>query len=102
MQCDGLNRCLEHVVNLANVDIMSHITKIGAIENQTAIWEYDPDLPDNRVLGGSLDVIAAVGTISIKVCYDTHYYNLMFILWIRFRPLVSASNTLRSCRFSAR
>ena len=58
-------------MNLANVDIMGHIMKIAAIENQTAIWKYDPDLPNNRVLGGSLDVIAAVRTVAIKVCYHT-------------------------------
>jgi hypothetical protein len=58
---------LGHVVNLANVDVMSHITKIAAVENATAIWEYDPSREDNRVLGGSLDVIAAIRTLAIKV-----------------------------------
>jgi hypothetical protein len=67
-QCASTS-CLEHVVNLANVDVMGHITKIAAVENATAIWEYDPDLEDNRVLGGSLDVIAAVRTIAIKVSF---------------------------------
>ena len=57
-------------MNIANVAVMSHITKIAAVENQTAIWEYDPDLPGNRVLGGSLDVIAAIRTIAIKVCHS--------------------------------
>jgi hypothetical protein len=47
---------------------MSHITKIAAVETSTAIWEYDPSLPGNRVLNGSLDVIAAIRTIAIKVC----------------------------------
>jgi hypothetical protein len=56
-------------VSLANIAVMGHITKITAIENATAIWEYDPALPDNRVLSGSLDVIAAVRTITIKVHY---------------------------------
>ena len=64
MICD---RCLDHVVNLGNVDVMSHITKIAAVENATAIWEYDPTNEDNRVLGGSLDVIAAIHTLAIKV-----------------------------------
>jgi hypothetical protein len=54
-------------VNLANIDVMSHITKIAAVETSTAIWEYDPQLPANRVLGGSLDVIATVRTLAIKV-----------------------------------
>jgi hypothetical protein len=60
-------RCLEHVVNLGNVDVMSYITKIAAVETAAAIWEYDPTLEDNRVLGGSLDVVAAIRTLAIKV-----------------------------------
>lgn len=59
--------CLGHVVNLGNVDVMARITKIAAVENATAIWEYDPMQDDNRVLGGSLDVIAAIRTLAIKV-----------------------------------
>jgi hypothetical protein len=70
---DKPTRCLEHVINLANIAVMSHITKIAAVENQTAIWEYDPDEADNRVLGGSLDVIAAIRTIAIKVSRRTDY-----------------------------
>jgi len=42
--------------------------KIAAIETTQAIWEYDPTLPDNRVLGGSLDAIAAIWTLAVKVC----------------------------------
>ena len=52
--------CLGHVVNLAEVDVMTHITKLAAVETASAIWEYDLSLPDNRVLNGSLDVIAAI------------------------------------------
>jgi hypothetical protein len=58
------SRCLGHVVNLGNIDIMSHITKIAAVETTSAIWEYDPDLPGNRILGGSLDVIAAIRVVA--------------------------------------
>ena len=74
------------MVNIANVAIMGHITRIAAVENATAIWEYDPDLPGNRVLGGSLDVIASIRTIAIKVsaiiftaiiCSLFHYYTLL-------------------------
>jgi len=46
---------------------MDRITKIAAVETTTAIWEYDPSLPDNRVLNGLLDVVAAVRTLAIKV-----------------------------------
>ena len=54
------------MVNLSNVDVMDHITKIAAVETTTAIWEYDPSLADNRMLNGSLDVIAAIRTLAIK------------------------------------
>ena len=60
-------RCLAHIVNLGNVDVMAQITKLTAVENATAIWEYDPTKADNRVLGGSLDVIAAICMLAIKV-----------------------------------
>jgi hypothetical protein len=47
---------------------MSHITKLTVIETTNAIWEYDPSDNGNRVLGGGLDVIAMIHTLSIKVC----------------------------------
>ena len=59
--------CFGHVVNIANVAVMGCITKIATVENANAIWEYDPSLPDNRILEGSLDVIAAIRTIAVKV-----------------------------------
>ena len=46
---------------------MSCITKIAAVENANAIWEYDLSLPDNRILEGSLDVIAAIRMIAVKI-----------------------------------
>jgi hypothetical protein len=46
---------------------MGRVTKIAAIENANAIWEYDPSLPNNRILGGFLDVIAAIRIIVVKV-----------------------------------
>ena len=55
-----IHRCLAHVVNLRNINVMAHITKIAAMETTTAIWEYDPSLSDNHVLNGSLDVITAI------------------------------------------
>lgn len=67
----NFGRCLEHVVNLADVAVISHITKLAAIENSTAMWEYDPLDPDNCVLEGSLDVITAIRTLTIKVCFVT-------------------------------
>jgi uncharacterized protein (DUF486 family) len=59
---------------------MSHITKIAAVENATAIWEYDPSLPGNRVLGGSLDVIASIRTIAIKVCTLLVFHHFAFLI----------------------
>jgi hypothetical protein len=61
-------------MNLANIDVMSHITKIAAVETTTAIWEYDPELPANHILGGSLDVIATICTLAIKVCISPLYF----------------------------
>ena len=53
--------------------MIPHITKIAAVETTTAIWEYDPGLPDNQVLGGSLDVIAAIRTLVVKIqCSGQH------------------------------
>lgn len=75
-------RCLEHVVNLANVAVMGHITKIAITENTNAIWEYDPELPDNRVLGGSLDVVAALRTLVVKVCLSIIKPGLL-VVWYR-------------------
>jgi len=60
--------CLVHVVNLGVTNLMAAITKTATVETTSAIWEYDPMLPDNCVLGDSLDVIAAVRTLAIKVC----------------------------------
>lgn len=60
---------MSHVVNLGNVAVMDNITKIAAVETTTAIWEFDPILDDNHVLGGSLDVIAAIRTLAIKVWF---------------------------------
>jgi len=54
-------------VNIANVAVMGHVTKIATIENANAIWEYNPSLLNNCILGGSLDVIAAIHTIAVKV-----------------------------------
>ncbi|KAG2352928.1 hypothetical protein BDR07DRAFT_1497387 [Suillus spraguei] len=46
---------------------MSTITHIANVETSTAIWEFDPTDSSNRVLGNSLDVVAAVCTIAIKI-----------------------------------
>ena len=46
---------------------MSVVTKIAHVETTTAIWEFDPTLPRNQVLGSSLDVIAAIRTLAIKI-----------------------------------
>jgi hypothetical protein len=72
-----IHRCLAHVVNLENVDVMSHITKIAAVETTTAFWEYDPSLLDNCVLNGSLDIIATIRMLAIKVCLNFKLYILI-------------------------
>ncbi|KAG6904650.1 hypothetical protein DXG01_008378, partial [Tephrocybe rancida] len=59
--------CLEHVTNLATVDVMGHITKIKAIDTTSAIWDYSPGDDVNRVLDGCIDVIATIRTLAIKL-----------------------------------
>lgn len=54
-------------MNLAVIDVMKNITNIAAVENKTAIWEFDPTLERNRIINGGLDVIAALRTLAIKV-----------------------------------
>jgi hypothetical protein len=60
---------------------MSHITKLAVIETTNAIWEYDPSDPDNRVLGGGLDVIATIRTLAIKVSCHFLSLNMMQLMW---------------------
>jgi hypothetical protein len=93
-------RCLAHVVNLAVVDFMSHITKIAVVESSNAIWEFDPSLPGNRVLSGSLDVILAIRTIAIKVSLASTPQLHPFYLFFRFSARASALNISSSCKFN--
>jgi hypothetical protein len=67
------SRCLAHVVNLGVIAMMAHITKIAAVETTTAIWDYNPSLDDHQVLGGSLNVIAIIRTLAIKVSFCLSY-----------------------------
>ncbi|KAF8691619.1 hypothetical protein AX14_002750, partial [Amanita brunnescens Koide BX004] len=60
-------RCLVHVINLGIVAVMSHVTKIATMETVSAILEYDLEADDNQILGRSVDVIAAIWTIAIKI-----------------------------------
>lgn len=60
-------RCLSHVLNIGTGDAMTQITQKAAFETSQAIWEYDPSIPECRVLGNSLDVIAALRTLSTKI-----------------------------------
>lgn len=80
-----MNRCLGHVVNLSTVAVMNHITKLAVVENTTAIWEYDPSLANNRVLNGSLDVIAAIRTLVIKVSLPFYFYLLISNLLLQIQ-----------------
>jgi hypothetical protein len=59
--------CLAHVINLAIIAIMLTITKTTAADTSSAIWEFDPMLPNNCVLGGSLDAVTAVRTLTVKI-----------------------------------
>lgn len=47
--------------------MMDYVTRIGVAENYSLLWEYDPADPENRVLGGQLDVISVIRTLAVKV-----------------------------------
>ena len=59
--------CLAHVLNLAIVDIMAEITWIDHIATMAAIWEFNPTLPTNCIMNNSLDVVATIRTLAIKI-----------------------------------
>ena len=59
--------CLTCVVNLAITDFMNIVMQTAHIETTTAIWEFNPTLPQNWVLGNSLDVIVVIRTLAIKI-----------------------------------
>jgi hypothetical protein len=46
---------------------MSVVTRIGSVETASAIWEFDPSLPSNRILHDSLDVVSTIRTLAIKI-----------------------------------
>ena len=82
------------MVNLGNIDVMGHITKIAVVANATAIWEYDSSQADNCVLGGSLDVISAIHTLAIKISIVlSNFSHGSPLIHNRFKRLASASNT---------
>lgn len=65
--------CLAHVINLAITSVLSVVTKISSVETSTAIWEFDPSLPKNRVMNGSPDVVTTIRTLAIKIqCSGQH------------------------------
>jgi hypothetical protein len=69
---------------------MKHITKIAVVENATSIWEYDPSRDDNHVLGGSLDVIAAIRTLAIEVCIKSEsYLSLLLIIGSKISHIIN-------------
>lgn len=62
-----LYRCLAHILNLRIVAVIDKVTSIAAVETTQGIWEYNPNDESNRVLGGNLDVIAAICTLTVKI-----------------------------------
>lgn len=59
--------CLAHILNLAIIDVMNVITRIATVETTIAIWEYNLTLTNNHIMDNSLDVIAAMHTLAIKI-----------------------------------
>ncbi len=55
------------MIQLGIEDFMSAVTQIAVVESKQAIWDYDPQLPQNRIAAGGLDVIAIIRTLAVKV-----------------------------------
>ena len=49
------------------MEFMNVVTKIAHVETTAAIWEFDPTLTQNQVLGSALDVVAVVRMLAIKI-----------------------------------
>ncbi len=96
-----LDRCLAHVINLANIDIMAHITRIAMVESKAAIWDYDPGLPSNHISNGGLDVIATIRTLAIKVSLISYHYRLLLIVVHRGRSKHQAHMLRNSMKLSS-
>ena len=41
--------------------------KTTAICNAATIWDYDSTLPDNHIFNDSLDVVATIRTLAVKI-----------------------------------
>ena len=83
-------------------DVMDKITKMGAMGATVAIWKYDPNDSNNRVSGGSINVICNVWAIAVKVFFLPFCY-LKFILKItRFRSLGNELNILNDFNLNTR
>ena len=52
---------------------MSEITQLAVVETKQAIWDFDPSLPENRLVIGGLDVIATIRTLVVKVYLTSSY-----------------------------
>ena len=59
--------CLAHAINLAVLAMMLEITRVEHIATTNAIWEFDPTLPANWLIGNSINVITAICTLAIKI-----------------------------------
>lgn len=61
------NSCFGHVIQLGIEDFMRKVTQIAIVESKQAIWDYDPQLVENQIAVGGLDVIAIIRTLAVKV-----------------------------------
>ena len=105
----SFRRCLAHVVQLGNVAIMDHLTKLSSVATTQVIWEFNPQHPDNRVLKDAIDVISSLRTLTIKVslyCFHTILISLYCSrcsIWVKgsntstnYRPTLVSNNHSRS------
>ncbi len=58
-------------MNLGLETFMAKVTQIAVVETKQAIWDYDPQLEENKIANRTLDAIAIIRTLAVKVC-DMH------------------------------
>jgi hypothetical protein len=77
-------------------DVIGQITKIAAVENDTAIWEYDPTQEDNWVLGGRCDPNSGYQGECGMILRMKYSYLMQLLL--RYKHLDSALSTSKTLK----
>lgn len=59
--------CFAHVSQLTIEAFIRVVTQVAVVAFKEAIWKFDPQLEENQVVVGRLDIIATIWTLAVKV-----------------------------------